>query len=112
MDHIKWPFGKADTQSKAYAATVSAGIKNSLTLLNIGTMTGDATLDLTVDSEQKVGDEVKVKVSADNNVGGRVLTPGTGMTGVAVTITQSKTWLLSYFYDGTSFVYQGGVAIN
>ncbi|HRG59854.1 MAG TPA: hypothetical protein PK323_12935, partial [Bacteroidia bacterium] len=101
MSTIKYPMGAADQQSKAYAAVIAATITNHLTALVIAQMTGAATLNLTVDAQMKVGAEVNIEVSADGT--NRAFTPGSGMTGNAVTITASKNMLLCYYWNGTAF---------
>lgn len=110
MSTIKYPMGAADQQSKAYAATIAATILNHLTALVIAQMTGNATLNLTVDSQMKVGAEVNVEVSADGT--NRTLTPGTGMTGNAITVTASKSLLICYYYNGTAFIHKSTTTLN
>lgn len=111
-DKIRYPFGAADVQSKSYAATIAATVENSLTELTIGQLTGNATLNLTVDTTLPVGSELVIRASADNNVGGRVLTPGTKMTGAAVTLAASKSTCLVYYFDGTNFVHKSTMALS
>lgn len=103
MSKVKYPWGAADTLSKAYAATIAQTIDNSKTILTIGQMTGAATLNLTVDAAVQAGNELIIKTSVDGT--NRVLTPGTGMTGLAQTLTANKSYLLKYEYDGSSFVH-------
>ena len=102
--------GAADQQSKAYAAVIAATIQNHLTALVLAQMTGNATVNLTVDSQMKVGAEVNVEVSADGT--NRTLTPGTGMTGNAVTITASKNMLLCYYWNGSAFIHKSTMTLN
>jgi hypothetical protein len=73
-------------------------------------MTAAGTLNLTVSPDNKAGDTLMVKVSADGT--NRALTPGTGMTGVAVTITASKSFALSYEFDGAAFVHTSTMQLN
>jgi hypothetical protein len=98
---VNFPFGAADTQSKPYAATIPATIKNSKTIINIAQMTGAATLNLSLHPELKAGAVLIVKASADGT--NRELTPGTGMTGNAYTIPASKSAVLTFEFDGTTF---------
>jgi hypothetical protein len=110
MSKVKWPFGAADSQSKDYAAVVAATIENTRTHLTIAQATGAATLNLTLSPEQAVGDELFVQTSADGT--NRVITWGTGMLGVAVTNTASKSFMHSFVFNGTAFVHQGSVVLN
>ena len=107
---IKYPMGAADQQSKAYAAVISATILNHLTALVIAQMTGNATVNLTVDSQMKVGAEVNIEVSADAT--SRTLTPGTGMRGNSVTVTANKSLLVCYYYNGTDFIHKSTTTLN
>jgi len=107
---LKWPFGPADSQSAAYSATIAASIANSRTELTIAQMTGAATLNLTIGDEVEIGDELVVRVSADAT--NRVLTAGTGMTAPAFTVTASKSFVLTYCFDGTNFTLKSSAQIN
>lgn len=107
---VKFPFGEAEKTSKDYAAAVAADINNTLTQLTIAQMTGAATLNLTVNAEMPVGARLIVRASADGT--NRTLTPGTGMTGTAQTLTANKSYALSYFFDGSSFVHTGTQILN
>ena len=107
---VKWPFGKADQLAAAYAATIAVDVDNTKSVLTIAQMTGNATLNLTVRSEIEAGDELLIKVSADGT--NRTLTPGTGMTGAAQTITANKSYLIRYVHDGSSFVHASTQLLN
>lgn len=109
-DTIKYPFGPADEQSKAYASTITATITNRKTVLSLAQMTGAATLNLTVDAEVAPGDELLIKVSADGT--NRTLTPGTGFTGLAQTLTANKSYTIRYEYDGSTFLHTGTTQLN
>jgi len=111
-DTVRWPFGAADSQSKTFAATVTATISNSLTQLTIGQMTADATLNLTNSSELTVGDKLIIKTSADSHSGGWTLTFGTGIDGAALNITASKSWIIEAHYDGSIFLVVSAKATN
>jgi hypothetical protein len=110
MSKPKFPFGAADAQSKAYAATIAATITDAKTFLTLGQLTGAATLNLTVDPQLEAGAELLIKTSVDGT--NRVLTPGTGMTGTAQTLTANKSQLLVYVYDGTAFLHAGTTQLN
>lgn len=107
---IKYPFGVADSQAPAYAATIAATINNTETVITPDTLTGAATLNLTINSEMPVGANLTVIATADGT--NRVLTFGTGMSGAAYTVTASKTVALSFKYTGAKFVNTAVIQLN
>jgi hypothetical protein len=108
--YVRYPFGKAESQSLSYAAAIAASVNNSKTLLTIAQMTGAATLNLTVNSEMELGAELLIKTSVDGT--NRVLTPGTGMTGLAQTLLANKSYLLVYKFDGSNYIHSGTTLLN
>lgn len=100
---IKFPFGAADKISKDYGAAVAATIKNTKTIVTIGQLTGNCTLNLDNHAEMPVGAELHVKTSVDGT--NRTLTPGTGITGAATVLTANKSYMLTYIFDGANFVH-------
>jgi len=107
--YVRYPFGAAEKQTVAYAATIAVTLNNSENIVTIGQMTGAATVNLTVNSEMAVGSNLTIIVSVDGT--NRALTPGTGMTGVAQTLTANKTYALSFKYNGSAFVMTSSVII-
>ena len=99
---IKWPLGAAGVQTPAYAATVAVAIDSNKSIVTIGQLTGACTLNITPHAEQKAGDELIVKTSADGT--NRVITWGTSMSGNAYTNTASKSVIHNFVFDGTNFV--------
>ncbi len=110
MSKIKYPLGVADSLAAAYAATIAASIDNNETVLTIAQMTGAATLNLTVNAEMPVGSNLAIKVSTDGT--NRVLTHGTGLSGLAQTLTASKSYIIVYKFDGTNFVHVASNLLN
>lgn len=110
MSKVKYPFGAADTLSAAYAATIAVAIDNTETVLTIAQLTGAATLNLTNNAELKAGNRLTILVSVDGT--NRVLTHGTGLTGAATTLTASKSYALSYVFDGSTFTLTGVQLLN
>lgn len=104
-DLIKFPFGKADAQAPAYAAVIAVTITNMLTILTFAQLTGDATLNLTIDSQVDKGAIILVKVPASTN--GFDLTLGAGIDGPDIVGVATKTKTQGFIYDGTSFVPMG-----
>lgn len=110
MSEVSYPFGPADVQTPAYAATIAVTVNNAKTLLNIAQLTGAATLNLTIDGDLPAGAELIVKAQSDGTA--RDLTPGTGMTGTAIAGVISKTKYATYVYDGSTFVHTATQQVN
>lgn len=108
MDPV-FPFGPATVSALTYASTIAASIYNTKTILTVA-MTGNATLNLTINAGTKVGSELHVKIASDGTA--RDLTPGTGMTGTVVAGTINKTKVATYVYDGSTFVHVGTQQID
>lgn len=100
MEQINWPFGPAVHETPDYAATIELTIKNQRTIIEPAILTGNLTLNLTIDSQVQKGAIVDLIVKTTAT---EVTTLGTGIDGPAVTGVAGKTWTQSFFYDGTSF---------
>jgi len=107
---IKYPFGPATKSAVTAGATMALSVDNSVTYATISQMSADGTLNLTVNDEVEAGDLLYVRVSADGT--NRALTPGTGMVGHAFTVTASKSFLLTFVFDGTNFISQSTLQLN
>jgi hypothetical protein len=107
---IRYPFGAADVQSKAYAATIAVDIKNSETVVKVAQLTGAATINATLSAELPVGSVLTVELEADGTA--RTVTWGTGFTGVAYQVAISKKAVASFKFTGTTFVSTGVILIN
>lgn len=104
-----FPWGPASVETLTSAATIAAEVNNTCNVLIVALDT-NATLNLTVDDETKVGSVLYVKASSDGTA--RSLTPGTGMTGTAISGTINKTKVASFVYDGSTFVHIGTQQID
>jgi len=111
---IRSPFGGAELQTPVYGATIAVTITNSETVITPGTLTGPATINLTIDSEVQGGAEIALILTDDG--AGRVVTFGTGFhTGTpAHTMGAGLTTALVFQHDGTDFIQvdSAGTAIN
>lgn len=107
---LSFPFGNADVQALTSGATMAVTVKNSLTVINMTQMAAAGTLNLTLSGQLRVGARIIVKTSADGT--NRAFTPGTLMTGQAVSILANKSFALEYFYDGSNFIHIGTVQLN
>jgi len=100
-EKIVWPEGEADKISPAaVSGAIAVTIENQFTIIETTTLTGNATLNLTIDAQIRKGALLKVlsKTNATES-----LTPGTGMTGPAYAGVAGKTKSQSWYYDGSTF---------
>lgn len=105
MPTIKSPFGAADTLTLAATGTTAATISNQVTYVStLPTLTGNATLDLTLSAKLEAGAMLFVKVKT---TGSETFTFGTGIDGPVVTGSAGKTWTQGFWYDGTIFLPMG-----
>lgn len=107
IEKINWPEGEADKQDLAYAATQEVTVKNMMTILNFAILTGDTTLNLTIDPQVRKGARLLLKVPATNNADD--LTLGTGIDAPVIVGVATKTKTQEFVYDGTLFVPAGAV---
>ncbi len=107
---VKYPFGYADVVSVPFASAIEAKVQNMETVLSVGQMSGDATINVDVHPEVDPGAVLTVKVSADAT--NRVLTLGSGLSGNAYTVNANKTAVLSFKFDGSTFLNTGVILIN
>ena len=111
---IRSPFGGAELQTPVYGAAIAATITNSETVITPGTLTGNPTINLTIDSEVQGGAEIALILTDDGAA--RVVTFGTGFhTGTpAHTMGAGLTTALVFQHDGTDFIQvdSAGTAIN
>lgn len=105
MATIKSPFGAAADITIAATGTTAVTITNHVTAnATLPTLTGNATLDLTLSSELKAGATLFLKVKT---TGLETFTFGTGIDAPAVTGAAGKTWTQGFWYDGTIFLPMG-----
>ncbi len=102
MATINSPFGAAATLTIAATGTTAATISNDVTYVEtLPTLTGNATLDLTLSSELNAGAMIHLKVKTTAT---ETFTFGTGIDAPTVTGGAGKTWCQSFWYDGTIFL--------
>ena len=110
IEKILWPTGAADSVAPAYAAAIAVQITNRMTVLQLN-LTGDATLNLTIDAGVDPGSMILIEATSDATA--RTLTFGTGIDGAALAGTISKTKSQLFMFDGTVFVPAGAaVQVN
>jgi hypothetical protein len=97
---ISYPFGPADLQQPAYAATLAVTIDNQVTILDPAILTGNMTINLTLDQGIRAGALLLCELTATAT---EVTTFGTGFTSPTLTGVAGKTKVMGFIYDGTSF---------
>lgn len=97
---VSFPFGHADLQQPAYAATLAVTINEIFTIIDPAILTGAMTINLTLGVEPRVGALIMVQLTATAT---EVTTFGTGFTAPTVTGVAGKTKCQLFVYDGTSF---------
>lgn len=102
---IEVVFPTSENQSVEAAATIAVDVNRTTTLVDLGTLAADATLNLTIGDDVPVGAILNVKAKSDTTA--RAITLGTGFTGPAISGVISKTKSASYIFDGTTFLAMG-----
>lgn len=104
-DTIKFPFGAADVQEPAFAATLNQTIKNTLTIVKVTVTAAITGLSLTADSELVIGSKVKVDIIQDAT--GRNVTfgsAGSSIVAPALTGVADDRDTIELTWDGAAFV--------
>ena len=94
-------FPLVDAQTKVFAAAIAIAATQQKTIVVVGTLTGDTTLNVTVDEQVEAGAELIVLMEANSSP--RTVTLGTGITGDAITVDANKELNLLCKYDGSNF---------
>lgn len=97
-------FPLAEVKTPDHAATQPVTIKQKETFLQPGELTGNSTINLTIDDQVTIGAKLHLKLDADGS--NRTVTLGTGFdAGLAsIVVTASKVAFATFIYDGTAFV--------
>lgn len=102
---VNYPFGATTALVIAATGTTAATISDQETAtIALTTLTGNATLDLTLSSELRAGAKLHLKVKTTAT---ETFTFGTGIDAPTVTGVAGKTWTQSFWYDGTIFLPSG-----
>lgn len=111
-ENIRWPFGEAKkTVVATFVATMNVSVNDRLNLVTLPSLTANATLNITPDANQLVGDLLVLSVPASAD--GNNLTLGNMIDGPAIVGVASKTKNQTFVYDGSNFVATGAaVQIN
>jgi hypothetical protein len=102
---INYPFGPATTVALSATGAQAITIDNAVTYLDGVTTiaTGNRTLNLTIDSEIKVGAVIFLSSKTTST---ETTIAGTGMTMPTITGVAGKTKVTHFYYNGTAFIAQ------
>jgi hypothetical protein len=103
-DKILWPFGLADHLKPAFAATLAVTIENRKTILEPAILTGDMTLDITIDPELEDA-ELLVVIKATANADD--VTFGNGIDAPVLVGVAGKTKVQKFQLVGGKFIPEG-----
>lgn len=94
----------SEVQTPAYGATLAVNVAKKETFLQPAELTGNTTINLTIDAALPVGSKLHLKLDADGT--NRTVTLGTGFdAGLAsVVVAATKVAFVTFTYDGTAFV--------
>lgn len=101
-NEVLFPFHELQTPD--FAATLAVAVKQMITIVKPGTLTGAVTINLTIDGQLTRGAKLHLKLTADGT--NRVVTLGTGFdaAAAAITVTASATFFRTFVFDGTAFM--------
>lgn len=101
-NEVLFPF--SEKQTPDYAATIAATVKQMDTFIQPAELTGNVTLNLTIDGQVTAGAKLHLKLDADGT--NRTVTLGTGFDASAadITVTANTVVFKSFVYDGAAFV--------
>jgi len=93
-----------EKQTPDYAATLAVTVKQRDSFLQPAQLTGNMTINLTIDSQVTPGARLYLKVEADSTE--RTVTLGTGFDADAsdITVALSTVVCKTFVYDGTAYV--------
>jgi len=99
---VLFPLG--EVQAPDYAATLAVAVKQMETFLQPAELTGNVTINLTIDAQVTPGAKLYLKLDADAT--NRTVTLGTGFDADAsdITVTGDTVAFKTFVYDGTAFV--------
>lgn len=102
-NEVLFPF--SDKQTPDYAAVLAVSITQMETFLQPAELTGNATINLTVDSRITKGAKLYIKLDADDQ-GAKTVTLGTGFDADAAdeVVASDTVKFVTYVFDGTAFV--------
>lgn len=97
-------FPLAEVKEPAYAAAIAVEVKQMDTFVQPAELTGNATLNVTINEQVTAGAKLHLKLDADDSE--RTVALGTGFDAAAadVVVPATKVVFLTFVFDGTAFV--------
>ena len=105
---IKYPFGHADVQAITGSGANTVAVSDLLTIVNLSSMTGAVTINLTFGDALQVGERMIIKVVQDTTGRNVVLGTGFGASAADLTGVASDEDIIELYYDGTSMINLAG----
>lgn len=104
LNEALFPIG--EKKEPAYGATLAVDIKQMETFLQPAALTGNTTINLTIDAQVTKGAKLYLKVKETANTADRTVTIGDGFDADAADLTVVKATVVfkTYIYDGSAFV--------
>lgn len=101
-NEVLFPFH--EIQEPAYAATLAVEVKQMESFCKPAQLTGNVTVNLTIDDQLTPGAKLYLKLEADGT--NRTVTLGTGFDDDAsnITVTASTVVCKTFVFDGTSYL--------
>lgn len=95
----------SEVQTPVYADPLAVTIDKRETFLQPAELTGNSTINLTIDAAVAAGAKLHLKLNADDQ-GNKTVTLGTGFDAslASVVVISDTVWCLSFVYDGTAFI--------
>jgi hypothetical protein len=101
-NEVLFPFH--DLQEPAYAAALAVTVKQMDTFLQPDQLTGNVTINLTLDSQLTRGAKLHVKLSADGTQRTAALGTGFDADAADITVGANSTVFKTFVFDGVAFV--------
>jgi len=105
---VKYPFGPADVQALTGTGAKAVTVYDLLTIINLSSMTGNVTINLTFGDALPIGARMVIK--AVQGATGRNVVLGTGFGASAADLTgvANDEDIIELYYDGTSMINLAG----
>ena len=106
--NIRFPFGSADVQALAGTGTKAVTIDDLLTVLNLTSLTGTVTIDLTFETGLPIGARVLVHAVQGGTPQDVVLGTGFAASAADLTGVANDEDIIELYYNGTSMINLAG----
>ncbi len=105
---IEVVFPTSEVQTVEATATTEVIIERLTTLIDLGELSSNCTLNAIIGEDIPVGANLTVKAKSDTTA--RTITWGSGFVASAMSGTSNKTKVQSFIYDGEVFIAKGASA--